>query len=60
MKAMWCGSLDCELKMKDVAGVSSASFPFEQEHIGDACAVCGSKAKHMVIWGVAYKNQWSI
>ncbi len=53
-KTMWCGDLDCELKMKEDAGVSSRCIPFQQEHLGDVCAVCGKPAKHMVIWGVAY------
>jgi prolyl-tRNA synthetase len=29
-------------------------MPFEQEHLGDACAVCGKPAEKMVIWDVAY------
>jgi prolyl-tRNA synthetase len=53
-KAMWCGDLECELKMKEEAGVSSRCIPFQQEHLGDVCACCGKPAKHMVIWGVAY------
>ena len=53
-KAMWCGDLECELKMKEEAGVSSRCIPFEQEHLGDTCACCGKSAKHMVVWGVAY------
>ncbi len=53
-KAMWCGDLECEIKMKEDAGVSSRCIPFEQEHLGDVCAVCGKPAKHMVVWGVAY------
>ena len=54
VKAMWCGDLECELAMKEHAGVSSRCIPFEQEHISDVCPVCGKPAKHMVIWGVAY------
>ncbi len=54
IKAMWCGSLECELKMKENAGVSSRCIPFEQECVGDACAVCGKPAEKMVIWGIAY------
>ena len=53
-KAMWCGELDCELKMKEEAGVSSRCIPFEQEQLGDVCACCGKPAKKMVVWGVAY------
>jgi prolyl-tRNA synthetase len=54
VKTMWCGSEECELKMKELAGVSSRCIPFEQEHIGDVCPVCGKPAKTMIIWGVAY------
>ncbi len=54
IKSMWCGSLDCEMKMKEEAGVSSRCMPFEQEHLGDTCIACGKPAEKMVIWGVAY------
>ncbi len=54
VKTMWCGELDCELKMKEVAGMSSRCIPFAQEHLGDTCACCGKSAKHMILWGVAY------
>ena len=53
-KTMWCGDLECELRMKEEAGVSSRCIPFAQEHLGDVCACCGKPAKHMVYWGVAY------
>ncbi|MBO5867915.1 MAG: proline--tRNA ligase, partial [Oscillospiraceae bacterium] len=54
IKTMWCGELDCELKMKEVAGMSSRCIPFAQEHLGDTCACCGKPAKTMIYWGVAY------
>ena len=54
VKTMWCGELDCELKMKEVAGMSSRCIPFAQEHLGDTCACCGKKADKMIYWGVAY------
>ena len=53
-KAMWCGELECELKMKEEAGVSSRCIPFEQEQLSDVCVCCGKSAKKMVVWGVAY------
>ena len=53
-KTMWCGELECELKMKEEAGVSSRCIPFQQEKLSDVCACCGRPAKHMVYWGVAY------
>lgn len=54
IKTMWCGDGACELKMKEIAGVSSRCIPFEQETLGDVCPVCGKPAKTMVIWGIAY------
>lgn len=54
IKAMWCGSLACEEKLKELAGVSSRCIPFEQEPIGDRCVCCGKPAEKMVYWGKAY------
>ncbi len=54
IKTMWCGELECELKMKEEAGMSSRCIPLEQEHLGDVCPICGKPAKHMIYWGVAY------
>ncbi len=54
IKAMWCGSLACEEKLKELAGVSSRCIPFEQEPIGDRCVCCGKPADKMVYWGKAY------
>ena len=54
IKTMWCGDLECELKMKDEAGMSSRCMPLEQEHLSDVCPICGKPAKHSIYWGVAY------
>ena len=54
IKAMWCGSLECEEKLKEVAGVTSRCIPFEQEKISDKCVCCGKQAKHMLYLGKAY------
>ena len=54
VKAMWCGDLACEEKIKDEAGLSSRCMPFEQEHVSDKCVCCGKPAKTMVYWGKAY------
>ena len=54
VKTMWCGDLECEMAMKEKAGVTSRCLPFKQEHIADTCPVCGKKADKMVVWGVAY------
>ena len=39
IKTMWCGELDCELKMKEEAGMSSRCMPFAQENLGDVCPI---------------------
>ena len=54
IKTMWCGELDCEMKMKEEAGMSSRCMPLEQEHPSDVCPICGRAAKKMIYWGVAY------
>lgn len=54
IKAMWCGDLECEEKLKEVAGVTSRCIPFEQEKISDKCVCCGKPAKDMLYWGKAY------
>ncbi len=54
VKTMWCGDLECEMAMKEKAGMSSRCIPFAQEHLGDTCACCGKPAGKMVYWGVAY------
>ena len=53
-KTMWCGELDCELRMKEEAGVTSRCMPLAQEHVSDVCVCCGKPAKHSILWGVAY------
>ena len=54
VKTMWCGELECELAMKEKAGMSSRCIPFKQEHLGDTCACCGKPADKMIYWGIAY------
>ncbi len=54
IKAMWCGELDCELKLKEEADLSSRCMPFEGDAVGDKCVCCGRDAKKLVYWGKAY------
>ena len=54
IKTMWCGDLECELAMKEKAGMSSRCIPFAQERIDDVCPCCGKPASKMVYWGIAY------
>ena len=54
VKAMWCGDVACEMKIKEDTTATSRCMPFEQEHISDVCVCCGKPAKKLVYWGKAY------
>ena len=54
VKAMWCGSDECEVAVKDVATATSRCIPFRQERVGNNCLVCGKPGDKMVVWGRAY------
>jgi prolyl-tRNA synthetase len=54
LRAMWCGDLECELKMKEVADVTSRCIPFGQEPVSDKCICCGKPATKLLYWGKAY------
>ena len=54
IKAMWCGDVACEEKIKEETGATSRCIPFEQEKVADTCVCCGKEAKEMVYWAKAY------
>jgi len=54
VKAMWCGSVECEEKIKEDTTATSRCIPFEQEHITGECICCKKPADKMVYWGKAY------
>ena len=54
LRSKWCGSLECELAMKERAGVSSRCMPLRQSGTEGACPVCGKPCKTDIYWGVAY------
>ncbi len=54
VKAMWCGDVECENKIKDEMSVTSRCMPFEQEKVADTCVCCGRPARKLVYWGRAY------
>ena len=54
IKSMWCGSRECEDRLKEIAGITSRCLPLEQETIGDKCVCCGKPAHKMIYWGKAY------
>ena len=54
INTMWCGSKECELKMREEVGVTSRCIPFQQEKVAETCPICKNPADTMVVWGVAY------
>ncbi len=54
VRAMWCGDVECENKIKEDTGATARCMPFEQKTLSDTCVCCGRKAKSMVYWGRAY------
>lgn len=54
IRAMWCGDEECELKLKEIADVTSRCMPFDEEPCGDKCICCGKPATKLVYWGKAY------
>ena len=54
IKTMWCGELECELKMKEEGGMSSRCMPLKQSGTEGVCPVCGEKCTTDIYWGVAY------
>ncbi|MBR1629461.1 MAG: proline--tRNA ligase [Lachnospiraceae bacterium] len=54
IRAMWCGDVACEEKIKEDTTATSRCMPFEQERISETCVCCGRPAKKLVLWGKAY------
>ena len=54
VKAMWCGSRECEEKIKEDYSVTSRCIPYKQQQLSDVCVCCGKPATKMVYWGRAY------
>lgn len=54
IKAMWCGDVACEDKIKDETGGVKSRCIINEEPLSDVCACCGKPAKHLVVWGKQY------
>ena len=53
-RTKWCGKLECELAMKEKAGVSSRCMPLKQSGTVGKCPVCGEECTTDIYWGGAY------
>ncbi len=54
IKAMWCGSEECEDKIRELTGAKSRCMPFTQEKVSDKCVCCGKPTDTLVVWGRQY------
>lgn len=54
IKTYWCGSKDCEDKIKEETKASIRCVPFEQEEISGKCIYCGNKSSALVYFARAY------
>ena len=52
VKAGWCGCRECEDKVKEETAATSRVYVEEESK--ETCAVCGKKAKHVIIYARAY------
>ena len=55
--AGWCGSAECEAKVKDETKATIRNLPLAEFRSPEAptrCAVCGGAAQHEAIWARAY------
>ena len=54
IRAHWCGDQECELKLKEIADVTSRCMPFGEQETDGKCICCGKPTKTLVYWGKAY------
>ena len=54
VKAMWCGSRDCEDEIKASTAASARVLPFDQTPVGDRCVCCGKPATKVVYFAKSY------
>lgn len=53
-KAMWCGDVACEEKIKADLNATSRNMPFDQTPVGDVCPICGKKGTKVMYYAKAY------
>jgi prolyl-tRNA synthetase len=54
IKTAWCGSADCEAKIKEETSATVRVRPFEKEVPDSNCVYCGQKGKEMVYFAKSY------
>jgi prolyl-tRNA synthetase len=54
VKAAWCGSPECEAKIKEETGATIRIRPFQREEPQTGCVFCGAQAKEVVYFARSY------
>ena len=54
MTAGWCGSAECETRVKDDTKATIRFLPLEQRDPGSPCIVCGQPGTEEATWALAY------
>jgi prolyl-tRNA synthetase len=52
--AGWCGSEECESKVKEETGATSRNIPFDPAESKETCIVCSKPSEHTVVFARAY------
>ena len=50
----WCGSPDCEQKVKDDTKATIRCIPFEDQGEEGTCLICGEKSDRRVVFAKSY------
>ena len=53
-RAWWCGSAECEAKIKEETKATTRCIPFDQPGGTGRCVVCGAEAREQAIFARAY------
>lgn len=53
-RAWWCGSAECEAKIKEETKATTRCIPFDQPGGTGKCVVCGANAREQAIFARAY------
>ena len=55
VSASWCGSEECEARVKDESSATIRCLPLEEQpERSNTCICCGRDASHSAVWAQAY------
>jgi prolyl-tRNA synthetase len=53
-RAHWCGSAECEAKVKEELKVTIRCVPFDAQAEAGGCVICGAPSGKRVLWAKSY------